>query len=230
MRYTVLVLLVLSFSIARAQKPDSVMQVQWEAANQALKQGDFSGATSQFTKLIDNGFPNKEDYAKRGLAYYNLKEYNKAKADLDEDVKSRIQTAELYESRGNTRYYLDDFQGAASDLEKAVGMGASTPSTLGNLGNAKFRLENYREAITWYDKAIAGGESSNAILFNNRGKAKTMMKEYKLALPDFDKALELKPNYDKATENRADARFLTGDWKGSISDYEKLIASGRNDV
>src|SRR5690606_39891077 len=141
MRYKVFILFVLSSFVAHAQKPDSVMQVQWEAATQALKQGDFTAATSQFSKLIDNGFPNKEVYAKRGLAYYNLKEYNKAKTDLDEAVKSRIHSAELYESRGNTRYFLDDFQGAASDLEKAVGMGVTTPSTLGNLGNAKFRLE-----------------------------------------------------------------------------------------
>ena len=42
--------------------------------------------------------------------------------------------------------------------------------------------------------------------------------------------MELNPGYDKAIENRAEARYKVQDWKGSIADFEKLLSAGRNDV
>lgn len=142
MRQRILIAVFLfSLSTAFAQKLDSLQQVQWDSAIKKLKSGDFSVAEGQFTQLINSGFPNKEIFVKRGVAYYNLKEYAKAKADLDEGVKARINTAELFEHRGNSKYNLDDYQGAATDLEKAVAMGANSLETFTNLGNAKFLTE-----------------------------------------------------------------------------------------
>src|SRR6187551_183180 len=73
---------------ALAQKTDSLQQVQWEASLKKLKAGDNNDAALQFTQLINSNFANKEVYLKRGVAYYNLKEYDKAKADFDEAVKA----------------------------------------------------------------------------------------------------------------------------------------------
>jgi tetratricopeptide (TPR) repeat protein len=42
--------------------------------------------------------------------------------------------------------------------------------------------------------------------------------------------LRLKPGNDKAVENRAETRYHLQDWKGSVADFEKLIAAGRSDV
>src|SRR5688572_23749086 len=165
------VLLAICYSFCFAQKTDSLLQVQWEASLKKLNAGDLNDASLGFTQLINSGFANKEVYVKRGIAYYQLKEYDKAKSDLDEALKARINTTELFEYRGNTKYNLNDFQGATADLEKAVTLGAKSFDTFANLGNAKFRMENYRDAIANYDKAIATGQA-DAVLFNNRGKAK----------------------------------------------------------
>src|SRR5688572_14868330 len=101
---TVLFLTVTIFSFA--QNKDSLMQVQWESALKKLKAGDNNDAAVQFSQLINSNFSNKEVYVKRGVAYYNQKEYNKAKDDFDEAIKARINTGELFEYRGNTRYNL----------------------------------------------------------------------------------------------------------------------------
>src|SRR5688500_450483 len=135
-----------------AQNTDSLMQVQWASGVKKLNDGSYNDAVVQFSQLINSGFSNKEVYVKRAVAYYQLKDYAKAKSDLDDAVKARINTAELFEYRGNTKYHLDDYQGAATDLDKAVSMGAKQYETFANLGNSKFRMENYREAITNYDK------------------------------------------------------------------------------
>src|SRR5690606_19487067 len=117
MRFLFSFVLLFACTCSFAQKNDSIMQAQYEAALTKLKNQDYSTASLQFTQLINSGFANKEVYAKRGVAWYNLKEYEKAKADLDEAVKGRINSVELFESRGNTKYNLQDYQGAVNDLE-----------------------------------------------------------------------------------------------------------------
>src|SRR5688572_16211346 len=108
MRVLRLIVIFLSVTIfSFAQNKDSLMQVQWESALKKLKAGDNNDAVVQFSQLINSNFSNKEVYVKRGVAYYNQKEYNKAKDDFDEAVKARINTSELYEYRGNARYGMD---------------------------------------------------------------------------------------------------------------------------
>ena len=79
MRVQLLVAGLLFILPAYAQKTDSLLQVQWEAALKKLKAEDYNDASVQFTQLINSGFSNKEVYVKRGIASYRLKDYQKAK-------------------------------------------------------------------------------------------------------------------------------------------------------
>ena len=90
------------------------MQVQWTSGVKKLNDGSYNDAVVQFSQLINSNFANKEVFVKRGVAYYQLKDYTKAKADLDDALKARINTAELFEYRGNTKYHLDDYQGCSN--------------------------------------------------------------------------------------------------------------------
>ena len=91
-----LLLLISAFSI-KAQNQDSLMQVQYASALKKLEANNLNDAVIQFTQLINSNFSNKEVYVKRGVAYAKQQQYEKAKADLDEAVKARINTAELFE-------------------------------------------------------------------------------------------------------------------------------------
>src|SRR4051812_13828356 len=101
MKIKLLVVFLLSTSLSFAQKTDSLLQVQWQSALKKLKAGDNADAAVQFSQLINSNFTNKEVFVKRGVAYYQQKDYEKAKSDFDEAVKARINTAELFEYRGN---------------------------------------------------------------------------------------------------------------------------------
>src|SRR4051812_15364158 len=85
---------------------DSVLLVQWNSSLKKFNAGDFNDAALGFTQLINSGFSNKEVYVKRGATYYQLKQFDKAKSDLDEALKARINSVELFEYRGNTKYNL----------------------------------------------------------------------------------------------------------------------------
>ena len=59
--------------------------------------------------------------------------------------------------------------------------------------------------------------------YNNRGSAKFNLKDYQGAIEDYDKAIELDPNYAKAYNNRGAAKGNLGDNQGAIKDYDKAI-------
>ncbi|MGC3947922.1 MAG: tetratricopeptide repeat protein [Chryseolinea sp.] len=85
----------LSAQKSESQKQDSIMRVNWESGLKKLSSNDYNGAALQFTQLINTGFSNKEVYAKRGVAYYMTKDYEKAKSDFDEAVKGRVEYSRI---------------------------------------------------------------------------------------------------------------------------------------
>ena len=52
--------------------------------------------------------------------------------------------------------------------------------------------------------------------------AKDELKDYKGAIADYTKAIEIDPNYADAYNNRGIAKDELKDYKGAIADYTKL--------
>ncbi len=55
----------------------------------------------------------------------------------------------------------------------------------------------------------------------NSGKAKYKLKDYKGALQDFNKAIELNPKYPEAYNNRGIAKAQLQDYRGSFISHTK---------
>jgi DnaJ family protein C protein 7 len=67
-------------------------------------------------------------------------------------------------------------------------------------GNDAFKTGDYKGAIEFYSNGIDQDPMNKtlvATMYANRGAAKMKMKDYKAALEDCNKAIELKPNYAK---------------------------------
>ena len=56
-------------------------------------------------------------------------------------------------------------------------------------GNALFKEKRYEDAIKFYEKAL-DINSSQEVLYSNKGTCKKCLKEYKDAINDYKKALE----------------------------------------
>ena len=59
--------------------------------------------------------------------------------------------------------------------------------------------------------------------FFDKGNSKFKSGHYKAAIRDYDKAIELKPDFIKALYNRGLAKYISGDYKSAIQDYKKVI-------
>ena len=59
--------------------------------------------------------------------------------------------------------------------------------------------------------------------FFNSGKVKDSLKDFKGAISDYSKAIELNPDNVDHYTRRGDSKYDLGDYKGAISDYSKAI-------
>ena len=85
------------------------------------------------------------------------------------------------------------------------------------------RYVDAQKAVTYLEKAIQ--EKPNlAEAYNNRGNAYREMKQYALAMQDYNKAISLKPNLEKTFNNRGNIYFDQRNFQMAIEDYDKAIS------
>jgi tetratricopeptide (TPR) repeat protein len=80
-----------------------------------------------------------------------------------------------------------------------------------------------QKAVTYLKKAIQE-KPDFAEAYNNRGNAYREMKQYALAMQDYNKAISLKPNFEKTFNNRGNIYFDQRNYQMAIRDYNKAIS------
>ena len=70
--------------------------------------------------------------------------------------------------------------------------------------------------------------NSQALEYFSRGNFKKRVKNYKDALSDYNKAIELYPSFAEAYYKRGNLKNLMGDFEGAILDYSKAIEHDPN--
>ncbi|MCQ2816491.1 MAG: DnaJ domain-containing protein [archaeon] len=89
-------------------------------------------------------------------------------------------------------------------------------------GNNAFKAKNYQSAIQIYSQAIKLNDSEG-VLYSNRGTSYKMMKNYKLALSDLKKAVELTPKNTKYIKKLAELQIINGNFGDAEILYQKAI-------
>ncbi|PWY65947.1 DnaJ and TPR domain protein [Aspergillus sclerotioniger CBS 115572] len=77
-----------------------------------------------------------------------------------------------------------------------------------------------REALLYFDAAVARDPTNYLTLFQ-RGAAHLSLGKSSLALEDFDRVLQLKPDFESALLQRARLRANSADWAGALDDLAK---------
>ncbi|KAF9887115.1 hypothetical protein FE257_010490 [Aspergillus nanangensis] len=82
-----------------------------------------------------------------------------------------------------------------------------------------------REALLYFDAAIVRDPTNYLTIFQ-RGAAYLSLRKNSQALDDFDRVLELRPDFESALLQRARLRATTADWGGALGDLEKAGKKG----
>jgi DnaJ family protein C protein 3 len=77
-----------------------------------------------------------------------------------------------------------------------------------------------RDALPYFDAAVSR-DPTNYITIFQRGAASLSLGRSSQALNDFDRVLQLKPDFESALLQRARLRANTANWEGALEDLEK---------
>ena len=77
-------------------------------------------------------------------------------------------------------------------------------------GNSLFKQQKYEEAIKYYEKAIKLNNNIE-VLYSNKGTCEKCLKQYRLAIRDYKKALEISPKNTKNLNRLASVYILVGE-------------------
>lgn len=133
-----------------------------------------------------------------------------------------------YMKSGKQKMNEGDFKKAIIDFTIALEI-ESTVEAYAARAEARYKNGDPEAALSDYDEAISL-DSSNAILFNNRGNIEDELQKFEEALRDFDKALHLDSVYITAYYNRALTHYNSKSYEQAKKDFEKVFLEKPSDA
>jgi tetratricopeptide (TPR) repeat protein len=229
---SVIIALFLTFSTPRAHSlPLVITQITagdfFKLGVDKMRRGNYPEAIDNFNQAIQlqKGFT--VAYADRCLAYLQLQDYHQAIADCTQAINFAPNNFEAYLNRGLAHYRQGDYRVAIADYNQAIAFKPNDFRAHYNRGVALAGEENYSEAIVDYNRALTQITQITSFLladiYNDRGLAHLVLQNHQAAMLDFNLAIRLNPNDDRAYFNRGCACGRNGDDFGAVVNFSEVI-------
>jgi tetratricopeptide (TPR) repeat protein len=121
----------------------------------------------------------------------------------------------LYDNAGKKDLALIHFQ---SILERDT----TKYDIMNSAGNILIEKKEPKLAMKYFSMAIATGKADH-LPYYNRGMLYSDEHKFQLAIKDFDKAIQLKPDFAEGFNNRGIAKVQFGDTLGAYQDFENAV-------
>ena len=154
--------------------------------------------------------------------------------EIREEYKDKI-LKELERLGITERTLFKDLPGFAATHHhnKPLPKGYETAEYYLQKGNEALQRDDHNDAIEYYSLVITFEKELErdfvAEAYYNRGKAKSALDNYDGAIADYEKAIELKPDYAKEPDlaeayyNRGTTKSNLSDHRGAMADYDRAI-------
>ena len=178
------------------------------------------------TTLIQSGGDSGQNlavhYYKRGIAYFNLGDFDKSIADNDQALRINPKYEDALVNRGASYARKGNIDRAVQDYDQAIRLDARDPIAFYNRGKARLDREQNDLAIQDFNDSLKLSPN-NAIALNNRGVAFRNKGDYERAMQDYDLAIKLDDKYNAAYNNRCWARALSGHFQNALADCDMSL-------
>jgi tetratricopeptide (TPR) repeat protein len=207
----------LNRGIAELEKGVSILASYsdaWYHLGMAYKEkGDGPNAVRAFERAKQQkAWKDPEFFNSSGLAYNEVKQYDKAIADFKQAIVLDPKLEEAYNNLGLTYCDAGMLDESIKTLNDAIKLNPKTDKPYYNMGNTYAKAGDYNKAIEWYTKAVAlNKDYSDA--YNNIGNSFAAMKDYTHAIENYKKVIEIDPNNSKVLYNIGVTYHMLGDDK-----------------
>jgi superkiller protein 3 len=211
------------------------------AQNNALKyfeEGKLYGKSAQYEEAIryfdlsiqeDSNF--YKAYRGKGLALYRQGRYQEALACFNQ-VLTIFPNNKAYIHKGIVLGKLGDYLGAIKLYDKAIQINNKDYLAYLNKAYSLINLRRYDEALKICNQGIAIIQANSilydakgaAILYNTRGAALGRLNRYEETIENYNKAIELKPDYYEPHKNKFCALYNLKRYREALETCDKAIA------
>lgn len=187
------------------------------------RQNKSQEALDDFNKALQFDSQNTDLVINRIEAYEQLKDYDKALADIESLLNKKTKVGNLLQlEKCQILLQKKDSVSAFGTVQKAI----QKDSTYGDFFSVRafmhLQKQDDAKALADYNKAI-DLKSENIGNFINRGILNYRFKNYRGALNDYDKAVELDSSNTQALFNRGLLRSEVGDWNNAVKDFNQVL-------
>ena len=166
-------------------------------------------------------------HLQRGMALYDLSEYDKAIADFSEAIRLNPKNAAPWVNRGWAYLRKENFKEAIADFSEAIKAAPAVASSYIQRGIAYHRAGESDKAIDDYTKAHELAPRDPLALVNRGIVLYTKKGKFDEAIEDFDKALKVSPKDISALVNRGVTYRQKNDPDRAIVDFDRALKLGR---
>ena len=182
----------------------------------------------------------EQSYIDQGKAEYHRGNYDAAIYLFNEAIELNPDNEYLYNDRGLCYVAVGDTDLAIPEFSKAIELNSDCVEAYYNRGLAYFEAKEYENAIANYTTAIGLLDDPDKLIdaYYNRGLAYNKLfhyhskpftpehnESYRKALADFDKVLELDPEYALAHAAKGGAIYRYGEFENAVTEYDKALES-----
>ncbi|UZR94084.1 tetratricopeptide repeat protein [Chondrinema litorale] len=197
--------------------------------------GDYKEAIKDYSKVIRKEKENPEYYLGRGKCYLAIDDRKKALKDFDEAIALDINYIDALATRAE--YYVSEAQRenddsyyykAIEDYTVILGIEGADPKYNNERAMVKLKLKNPDGAISDLTEALVKNKEG-AELLASRGSVYMSKNDYTNAMKDFNKAIELDPEYSVAYYQRGVLNVKMDRIEKASEDFSKARRAGLED-
>lgn len=195
---------------------------------QLLRRGRYYQAINELTHAIEIEPRYAQAYIQRGRANFHLTRYQEAIDDYTKTLSFNRYVTDAHASRGDVYHALGDIPRAITDYTASIKI-RKNALVMSKRAQRFLEIGELDASLADYNYIIKRRPS--AIAYYNRGRAyyhkypqkQEAEENLKLALSDFDKAIELAPQFAIAYLSRGDVYNHLGQQQLKNEDYAKAI-------
>jgi tetratricopeptide (TPR) repeat protein len=191
------------------------------SANDITHEQRIAGCTASIESGTLTGWPLKVAYCNRGYALTELGEYDRVITDSDALIAIDPQAGCGHLNRARAWYYKNDLDRAIADYTQAIAFDRRLHEAYASRGTAYFDRREFGKAIADYDAAIS--MASDPMYFSDRGNTRYVMGDCRSAIADYNRAIEIDPNYSQAYARRGWAFLCLDELANAEADFVKAL-------
>ncbi len=219
-----------------------------QSALKKYQVGDVTGALSELNQLVRSDAKNAEVWYERGRILHEQKKFVEAINDFSKAVEINPLHHKSWYLRGYTKYISGNHRGAVDDLNAFLELHPGSALAFWFRAESKLKLGNKTEACHDWDKAYRLGHinaseriktqcadvqlSSDVTVddFLKKGDMKMNNGDFKGALEEYQKAMQLSPENSASIYNVGLAKFLLKDKTGACKAWQQSASIGNSEA